>query len=162
MVSHSRAYCSSFSCDVINREAITGFMVRRTESTVSVLDILRRDRFAEADEHKRRRDELSSEAKNWALRRDQYRERSKDAHREALEAREERDAINLKAKGLKEKRDQIQAQAAEFKGKDKETFEKYREEARAVHEELTAVAEKSRVANDRWYPFSRNRRWIRY
>ena len=124
-------------------------MVRRTESTVSVLDILRRDRFAEADEHKRRRDGLSNEAKNWALRRDQYRERSKDAHREALEAREERDAINLRAKELKEKRDKIQAQAAEFKGKDKETFEKYRDEARKVHEELTAEAEKSRAANDR-------------
>ena len=124
-------------------------MVRRTESSVSILDILRKDRFSEADEHRRRRDELSAEAKNWALRRDQYRERSKDAHREALEAREERDAINLKAKALKEQRDAIQAQGAEFKGKDKEAFERYREEARRVHEELTSVAEKSRAANDR-------------
>ncbi|MBO7409568.1 MAG: hypothetical protein J6T68_01370, partial [Candidatus Methanomethylophilaceae archaeon] len=101
-------------------------MVRKTESTVSVLDILRKDRFSEAEEHKRRRDELSKESRNWALRRDQYRERSKDAHREALEAREERDAINLRTKALKEQRDRIQAEGAGFKGKDKEAFERYR------------------------------------
>ncbi|MBP5394758.1 MAG: methyltransferase domain-containing protein [Candidatus Methanomethylophilaceae archaeon] len=124
-------------------------MVRKTESTVSVLDILRKDRFSEAEEHKRRRDELSKESRNWALRRDQYRERSKDAHREALEAREERDAINLRTKALKEQRDRIQAEGAEFKGKDKEAFERYREEARKVHEQLTAEAEKSRAANDK-------------
>ena len=124
-------------------------MVRGNESTVSVLDILRKDRFSEAEGHKRKRDELAAEARNWALRRDQYRERSKDAHREALEARDKRDAINLEAKALKEKRDAIQAKAAEFKGKDKETFERYREEAGKVHEQLTAVAERSRAANDK-------------
>ncbi len=124
-------------------------MVRGKESTVSVLDILRKDRFSEADAHRRKRDEMAAEARNWAARRDQYRGRSKDAHREAIEAREKRDAINLEAKALKEKRDAIQAQAAEFKGKDKETFQKYREEAGKVHEELTAVAERSRAANDK-------------
>ena len=124
-------------------------MVRGNEGTVSVLDILRKDRFSEAEGHKRKRDEFAAEARNWALRRDQYRDRSKDAHREALEARDRRDAINLEAKALKEKRDAIQAQAAEFKGKDKETFERYREEAGKVHEQLTAVAERSRAANDK-------------
>ena len=124
-------------------------MVRKAEGTVSILDILRKDRYAEAEGHRRRRDELSAEARNWALRRDQYRERSKEAHKEALEARDERDAINIQAKEVKGRRDQAQARAAELKGKDKEAYAKAREEGQRIHEELTAVAEKSRAANDR-------------
>ena len=61
-------------------------MPANPDRSVSVLDLMCKDRYAEAEEHKRRRDEFAAEARNWALRRDQYRERSKDALREAISA----------------------------------------------------------------------------
>jgi len=119
------------------------------DPTVSVLDIMCKDRYAEAEAHKRRRDELSQEARNWALRRDQYRDRSKDALREAKELIPYRDAINVKVKEIKERRDNAHAEAAKLKGKDKEAYQAAREVGNRIHEEMLAEAEKGHALNDK-------------
>ena len=116
---------------------------------MSVLDIMCKDRYAEAEEHRRKRDQFAEEARNWALRRDQYRERSKDAFREANALIPERDAYNAQAKEIKERRDKAHAEAAQYKGKDKEKFEAARQVGNAIHEELLAVVEKGHAVNDR-------------
>lgn len=120
-----------------------------TDATVSVLDIMCKDRHAEANEHKRKRDEFAAEARNWALRRDQYRERSKEALAEANALRPERDRINAEAKEVKQRRDAAHAEAKELKGKDKEAFEAARERGNRIHEELMAIVDKGHAVNDR-------------
>ena len=124
-------------------------MPANPDRSVSVLDLMCKDRYAEAEEHKRRRDEFAAEARNWALRRDQYRERSKDALREAKELIPGRDAINAQVKEIKERRDRTHAEAAELKGKDKEAFQTKREEANRIHEEMLATVEKGHALNDK-------------
>lgn len=119
------------------------------EATVSVLDIMCKDRNDEAEEHRRKRDQYADEARNWALRRDQYRERSKDAQREANELIPDRDAWNAKVREIKERRDKAHAEAAEYKGKDKEKFEAARQVGNAIHEELLAAVEEGHRVNDR-------------
>ena len=124
-------------------------MPANPDRSVSVLDLMCKDRYAEAEEHKRRRDEFAAEARNWALRRDQYRERSKDALREAKGLIPGRDAINAQVKEIKERRDRTHAEAAELKGKDKEAFQTKREEANRIHEEMLAAVEKGHALNDK-------------
>ncbi len=124
-------------------------MASEKGATVSILDIMCKDRNAEAEEHKRRRDQFAEEARNWAARRDQYRERSKEAFREANELIPERDAYNAKVKEIKERRDRAHAEAAQYKGRDKEKFEAARQVGNAIHEELLAMVEKGHAVNDR-------------
>ena len=82
---------------------------------VSVLDLMCKDRYAEANNHKRARDQFSLDAKNWAAKRDLYRERSKQEYAEAIEIKKKRDELNAKVKEAKAKRDEWQAKAAQLK-----------------------------------------------
>ncbi len=124
-------------------------MPSEKDATVSILDIMCKDRNAEAEEHRRKRDQFAEEARNWATRRDQYRERSKEAFREANGLIPERDSYNAKVKEIKERRDRAHAEAAQFKGKDKEKFEAARQVGNSIHEELLAMVEKGHSVNDR-------------
>ena len=50
---------------------------------VSVLDLMCKDKYAVANNHKAARDRFSADAKNWTIKRDLYRERSKQEYAEA-------------------------------------------------------------------------------
>ena len=123
-------------------------MTSGNDSTVSVLDLMCKDRYAESNEHKRKREEYAAEARNWAQRREQYRERSKEALKEAEALRPKRDAVNEEVRQIKERRDKAHAEAQELKGKDKEAYAKAREAANAIHEELLAAVERGHRINE--------------
>lgn len=84
-------------------------------SNVSVLDLICKDKYAEANNHKRARDELNKESKNWINTRNTNSERARDLSKKAAEAKAERDAYNEKVRELKVLRDQMHAKAAELR-----------------------------------------------
>ena len=74
------------------------------KNDVSVLDLMCKEKYNEANNHKRARDAFQQDAKNWAAKRDLYRERSKDEYAEAQRVKKQRDELNAKVKEFKNKK----------------------------------------------------------
>ena len=119
------------------------------KSNVSVLDLMCKDKYAEANNHKRARDELTNESKMWIIRRNDYNERAKRSSEEANALRKERDTFNAKVKDLKEKRNACQAKAAELKDIKGPEYDRLREEANSYHNEMVECHEKGQQIHER-------------
>ena len=116
-------------------------------SNVSVLDLMCKDKYAEANNHKRARDNLNKESKNWINTRNTNTERAKELSKKGAEAKAERDANNAKVRELKELRDQMHAKAAELREKGGEEYENARAEGNRYHDEMAAFASKGQLAH---------------
>ena len=117
---------------------------------VSVLDLMCKDRYAEANNHKRARDQFSLDAKNWAAKRDLYRERSKQEYAEAIEIKKKRDELNAKVKEAKAKRDEWQAKAAQLKESKGPEYDEARAKGNEYHEQMVSFNEKGQEAHQRY------------
>ena len=116
-------------------------------SNVSVLDLICKDKYAEANNHKRARDEFNKESKNWINTRNTNSERAKELSKKAAEAKAERDACNEKVRELKALRDQMHAKAAELKENGGEGYEDAKAEGNRYHDEMTVYASKGQLAH---------------
>lgn len=115
---------------------------------VSVLDLMCKDRYAEANNHKRERDRLSMEAKNWAAKRDLYRERSKQEYADTPRLREKRDRLSERVKELKARRDDCHAKAAEIKDRKSPEYSDLRAKGNEFHEQMVALNEERQKAHE--------------
>ncbi len=102
-------------------------------SNVSVLDLICKDKYAEANNHKRARDNFNKEAKNWVNTRNINSERAKELSKKAVEAKSERDVCNEKVRELKEK------------GGDE--YDNAKSEGNRYHDEMASFASKGQLAH---------------
>lgn len=131
----------------IRMEDIT---VTMAKSDVSVLDLMCKERYAEANNHKRLRDQYSQDAKNWAAKRDLYRERSKQEYAQAPALKERRDGLNAKVKEMKAERDGWNAKAAALKGTRGPEYDEARAKADECHKLMTEYNEKGQAAHSEY------------
>ena len=106
---------------------------------VSVLDLMCKDKYAVANNHKAARDRFSADAKNWTIKRDLYRERSKQEYAEAQDFKKKRDGFNAEVKEFKAKRDEFQAKAAELKENRGPEYDEARAKGNEYHEQMVAA-----------------------
>ncbi len=116
-------------------------------SNVSVLDLICKDKYAEANNHKRARDELNKESKNWINTRNTNSERARDLSKKAAEAKADRDNYNQKVRELKDLRDQMHAKAAELKESGGEGYEDAKAQGNMYHDEMASYAAKGQLAH---------------
>jgi len=124
-----------------------------SDSGVSILDLMCKDQHSAALDHKRRRDELSKESKNWMELCKKYNEMSKTASVKAAEAKKERDECNAKIKELKEKRNEYHAKAASLKEKGGDEYEAARLEGNKIHEEMMSYTKRGQLAHSQMIQF---------
>ena len=116
-------------------------------SNVSVLDLICKDKYAEANNHKRARDDFNKEAKNWVNTRNINSERAKELSKKAAEAKSERDVCNEKVRELKALRDQMHAKANELKEKGGDEYDNAKSEGNRYHDEMASFASKGQLAH---------------
>ena len=116
-------------------------------SNVSVLDLICKDKYAEANNHKRARDDFNKEAKNWVNTRNINSERAKELSKKAVEAKSERDVCNEKVRELKALRDQMHAKANELKEKGGDEYDNAKSEGNRYHDEMASFASKGQLAH---------------
>ena len=120
------------------------------KNDVSILDLMCKDRYAEANNHKRARDAFSADAKNWASKRDLYRERSKQEYADAQKAKAERDQLNAKVKELKAKREEYHTKASQLKETKGPEYDEARAKGNEYHDLMVESNEKGQAAHQRY------------
>lgn len=119
---------------------------------VCILDLMCKDKYSDANNHKHARDDFSDQSKMWILRRNNYGEMARDNVAKAAEARKERDEINEKVKLAKARRDELHLKAADLRESGTDNSE-VREEGNKCHEEVTELSAKGQDAHQRMLTF---------
>jgi len=117
---------------------------------VLTLDQMTKKKVDEANNHKRARDKYALDAKNWASKRDLYRDRSKQMYAEAQEIKKQRDVFNAKVKELKTKREECREKAADLKGSRGPEYFEARAKADDYHQQMLSCNEKGQAAHQRY------------
>jgi len=116
---------------------------------VCILDLMCKDKYGDANNHKKARDEFSAQSKMWIIRRNNYGAMARENVAKATEAKRERDFFNQKVREAKEKRDECHRKAAELKETGKEGFSELREEGNKYHEEVAENSVKGQAAHEK-------------
>ena len=120
------------------------------DNDVLTLDEITKRKTAEANKHKRVRDKFTLEAKNWASRRDFFRDKSKQLYAEAQEVKKQRDAFNAKVKDLKAKREECRDKAMDLKESRSPEYFEARAKADEYHQQMLSYNEKGQAAHQRY------------
>lgn len=120
---------------------------------VRILDIMCKERYSDANNHKKSRDDFSAQSKMWTIRRNNYSTTARENVAKATEAKKERDLFNQKVRDSKEKRDECHRKAAELRETGREGYRELREEGNRYHEEVTENSAKGQAAHERMMKF---------